>query len=271
MRHGGVRSGVAVAVAGTLLLAALSACGGADAGRSGGDGAAGPGGSAAPAGGAAESGARSGDGPSGGAGSGGSASSTPALTRIPDIGDRLHRRIPATSSQVLAVYGDGADSAESTVVLYGRRGAFWERVAGWPAHNGRKGWTPDHRLGDHRSPVGVFTLTAAGGVLADPGTRLPYTHSEDYAAPRWWDESHWHDFDYVIAIDYNRVPGTPPDDGEQPLGEEKGGGIWLHLDHGDGTSACVSLSKEAMEYLLLALDPERDPVVVMGDRAALKA
>ncbi|WP_460062130.1 L,D-transpeptidase family protein [Streptomyces sp. YKOK-I1] len=252
MRHGGVRSRVAAVVAGVLLLAALSACGGADTGRSGGSrAAAGPGGSAAPASGAP--------------------SRAPALTRIPDVGDRLHQRIPATSGQVLAVYGDGADSVESVAVLYARRGRVWERVRSWPAHNGKKGWTPDHRLGDNRSPVGVFTLTAAGGVLADPGTRLPYTHSEDYAAPRWWDESHWHDFDYVIAIDYNRVPGTPPDDGEQPLGEEKGGGIWLHLDHGNGTSACVSLSKEAMEYLLLSLDPEREPVVVMGDRDALKA
>ncbi|KUN78131.1 L,D-transpeptidase family protein [Streptomyces griseoruber] len=257
MRHGGVRSRAAATVAGVLLLAALSACGGTDTGRGGGSRAvAGPEGSAAPSS-AAESSAP--------------ASSAPAPTRIPDIGDRLHRRIPATSRQVLAVYGDGADSAEAVAVLYGKRGPVWERVRSWPAHNGRKGWTPDHRLGDNRSPVGVFTLTAAGGVLADPGTRLPYTRSEDYAAPRWWDESHWHDFDYVIAIDYNRVPGTPPDDGEQPLGEEKGGGIWLHLDHGDGTSACVSLSKEAMEYLLLALDPERDPVVVMGDRDALKA
>ncbi|WP_330350591.1 L,D-transpeptidase family protein [Streptomyces sp. NBC_00582] len=261
MRHGGVRSRATATVAGVLLLAALSACVGPDAGRGGGSGAAGAEGSAvgsptalsrAPAPGAA-------------------ASRAAAPTRIPDIGDRLHRRIPATSRQVLAVYGDGADSAESTAVLYTRRGPVWERVRRWPAHNGKKGWTPDHRLGDNRSPVGVFTLTAAGGVLDDPGTRLPYTRSEDYAAPRRWDASHWHDFDYVIAIDYNRVPGTPPDDGEQPWGEEKGGGIWLHLDHGDGTSACVSLSKEAMEFLLLTLDPEHDPVVVMGDRDALKA
>ncbi|MEU1181873.1 L,D-transpeptidase family protein [Streptomyces sp. NPDC005820] len=258
MRHGGVRSRVTATVTGVLLLAALSACGGAGTGRSGGNRAAGPEGGAAPSG-IAGSSARA------------STAPVPAPTRIPEIGDRLHQRIPATSRQVLAVYGDGADSAEAVAVLYGKRGQVWERVRSWPAHNGKKGWTPDHRLGDNRSPVGVFTLTAAGGVLADPGTRLPYTRSEDYAAPRWWDESHWHDFDYVIAIDYNRVPGTPPDDGEQPLGEEKGGGIWLHLDHGDGTSACVSLSKEAMEYLLLTLDPERDPVVVMGDREALKA
>lgn len=196
--------------------------------------------------------------------------SAPDPTRIPGVGDRLQRTIPTDTSQVLTVYGNGKDSPDSTAVLFAKSGNTWSRAASWPAHNGKLGWTTDHHLGDKRSPVGVFTLTAAGGVLDDPGTALPYSQDESYEAPRDWDESHWHDFDYVIAIDYNRVPGTPPDDAEQPEGEDKGGGIWLHLDHGSGTSACVSLSKEAMEYLLRTLDPARHPVVLMGDRADLK-
>lgn len=196
--------------------------------------------------------------------------SAPDPTRIPDVGDRLQRGIPTDTSQVLTVYGDDKDSPDSTAVLFTKSGNTWARAASWSAHNGKLGWTTDHHLGDKRSPVGVFTLTAAGGVLDDPGTALPYSQDESYEAPRDWDESHWHDFDYVIAIDYNRVPGTPPDDAEQPEGEDKGGGIWLHLDHGSGTSACVSLPKEAMEYLLRTLDPNRHPVVLMGDRADLK-
>lgn len=203
---------------------------------------------------------------------GGSKAARPARTtsgdptRVPDVGDRLQRRIPADSRQVVAVYGDGRNSANATVVLYTKDGTTWERTRSWPAHNGKKGWTTDHREGDKRSPVGVFTLTDAGGVLADPGAKLPYTRSASFAAPRSWAPSHWHDFDYVIAIDYNRVKGTPPNDPTRPEGEEKGGSIWLHLDHGSGTSACVSLSKPAMEYLLRTLDPDRHPVVVMGDR-----
>ncbi|MFF3331790.1 L,D-transpeptidase family protein [Streptomyces sp. NPDC002888] len=192
-------------------------------------------------------------------------------TRIPDVGDRLQHRIPADSRQVVAVYGDGRDSADSTVVLYTKDGTAWERARSWPAHNGKKGWTTDHHEGDNRSPVGVFTLSDAGGVLENPGAKLPYTRSAAFAAPRWWASSHWHDFDYVIAIDYNRVKGTPPNDGARPEGEERGGGIWLHMDHGSGTSACVSLSKSAMGYLLRTIDPGRHPVVVMGDRADLKA
>lgn len=241
MRPGGVRRTAAAGAACALLLTALSACGGGD---------------------------RTGPGAGGGRVAGTTAA---ASDRIPDVGDRLQRRIPAASRQVVAVYGDGKDSAEATVVLYTRHGRLWERVRGWPGHNGKNGWTRDHRLGDERSPVGVFTLSDAGGVLADPGTRLPYDRSDSYAAPRSWEPSHWHDFDYVVAIDYNRVAGNPPDDPTQPQGEEKGGGIWLHLDHGSGTSACVSVGRPAMEYLLRWLDPARHPVVLMGDRAALKS
>ncbi|GAB2851745.1 lipoprotein [Streptomyces deserti] len=191
-------------------------------------------------------------------------------TRIPGVGDRLQRRIPADSRQVVAVYGAGRNSADSTVVLYTKHGTTWHRTRSWPAHNGKRGWTTDHHEGDNRSPVGVFTLSDAGGVLPDPGAKLPYTRSAAFAAPRWWAKSYWHDFNYVIALDYNRVKGTPPNDPTRPEGQKKGGGIWLHMDHGSGTSACVSLSEAAMVYLLRTLDPGRHPVVVMGDRAELR-
>ncbi|MEU3890439.1 hypothetical protein [Streptomyces sp. NPDC029041] len=196
---------------------------------------------------------------------------TAAPTRIPGVGERLQRRIPPAARQVVAVYGDGKDSADSTVVLYTKHGSTWQRERGWAGHNGKKGWTTDHHEDDDRSPVGVFTLSDAGGVLPDPGSGLPYTRSAAFAAPRWWPKSYWHDFDYVIAIDYNRVKGTPPNDQTRPEGEKKGGGIWLHMDHGSGTSACVSVPKPAMRYLLRTLDPRQRPVVVMGDRSDLAA
>ncbi|MEU1436697.1 L,D-transpeptidase family protein [Streptomyces sp. NPDC005786] len=196
---------------------------------------------------------------------------TTDLKRIPDVGDRLRSKIPDDSRQVVAVYGAGRNAPDSTVVLYTRTGSTWDRTAGWKAHNGRKGWTTNHHEDDKRSPVGVFTLTDAGGALPDPGARLPYSESAAIQAPRYWAKPYWHDFDYVIAIDYNRVKGTAPNDPTRPEGQSKGGSIWLHMDHGSGTSACVSLPKEAMVKLLRTLDPKQHPVVVMGDRASLKA
>ncbi|MGW3910380.1 L,D-transpeptidase family protein [Streptomyces sp. NPDC005070] len=249
-KNGAMRTGLAAMVCGAVVLA-LSACGGAEGDSGNGSGAKGHSGSRGEV----------------------ARTSAPAVdpTRIPDVGDRLQRQIPSDSRQVLAVYGEGEDSADSTAVLYTKSGTAWEKTSVWAAHNGKKGWTTDHHEDDKRSPVGVFTLSDAGGVLDDPGALLPYTQSETYQAPHDWPESYWHDFDYVIAIDYNRLEGNPPDDPTRPWGDDKGGGIWLHMDHGSGTSACVSLPKEGMEYLLRTLDPRQHPVVVMGDKADLKA
>ncbi|RRQ76469.1 hypothetical protein CQW39_21750 [Streptomyces griseofuscus] len=235
------------AALGTLLLTTLSACGTASSGSAPGH-----------------------HGPAASTASG--SAPAPDPVRVPGVGRRLYARIPAQSRQVVAVYGKGRESAESEVVLYVRQGGGWHREGSWAAHNGRRGWTLDHHEDDKRSPVGVFTLSAAGGTFADPGSKLPYDHNTyAYASPKEWPEAYQHDFGYVIAIDYNRVPGTPPRDGARPLGAAKGGGIWLHLDHGSGTSACVSMPKSAMVTLLRTLDPARHPVVVMGDRADLGA
>ncbi|MEU5013038.1 hypothetical protein AB0G35_22605 [Streptomyces sp. NPDC021749] len=246
-RAGGVMRRAAVAAAGLVLLAGCGGGNGHD-GKDDGEG----------------KGERPG-GPARGA------SATTHLKHIPGIGAALRSRIPAGSGQVVAVYGKAADSADATVVLYEKGPKGWDRKGSWPAHNGRRGWTTDHHEDDKRSPVGVFTLTDAGGVLADPGAKLPYTHSTAFTPPSYWSKNTRHDFDYVIAINYNRVKGTSPLDPTRPQGQSKGGGVWLHLDHGSGTSACVSVSKAAMQTLLRALDPARQPVVVMGDTAHLSA
>ncbi|MCM2579556.1 L,D-transpeptidase family protein [Streptomyces sp. MTZ3.1] len=208
-------------------------------------------------------------------GSGVHTTRTPApgtdLKRIPGVRAGLLAHIPETSRQVVTVHGEGVNSADSRVSLYTRHGDTWDRTRTWAAHNGKRGWTTRHREGDKRSPVGVFGLSDAGGVLAPPsGTGLPYHRSGGFAAPRSWPRTHWHDFDYVIAIDYNRVTGRSPADPARPQGQERGGSIWLHLDHGSGTSGCVSLSKPAMTYLLRTLEPAAKPVVVMGDGKHLR-
>nr|WP_241670838.1 hypothetical protein [Streptomyces lavendulae] len=190
-----------------------------------------------------------------------------AVPRLPGIGRRMSQRVPADSRQAVVVYGDDHDSAESTVVLYERQGGTWKLSGTWPAHNGRQGWTTDHQLDDERSPIGAFSLTDAGGSLEDPGSRLPYWYDDNaFASMQEEGDEHAHDFDYVIAIDYNRLKGVAPFDWNRPQGVEKGGGIWLHLDHGDGTSACVTVPESGMKTLLHTLNPRLHPVVVMGDR-----
>ncbi|MHB9864046.1 L,D-transpeptidase family protein [Streptomyces sp. YIM S03343] len=190
---------------------------------------------------------------------------------IPGLGPETLARIPGSARQVVLVTGRGSNSSRSTVVLYERTGADWQVGPAWPARNALKGWTGHHMVGDLRSPTGVYTLSDASGLLPDPGTRLPYTRSTGFDSPGTGFEGEplTGAFDYVIAIDYNRVPGTSPFDWTRPLGSQRGGGIWLHVDHGGPTHGCVGIAERHMKDLLLALDPARHPVVVMGDSAYL--
>ncbi|MER5914392.1 L,D-transpeptidase family protein [Streptomyces sp. NPDC001982] len=195
-----------------------------------------------------------------------------APQRIPGLGPVTADAIPGRARQAVVVTGRGKDSPRSTVVLYERTALGWQAGPDWPAHNALRGWSDRHTAGDLRSPTGVYTLSDAGGLLRDPGTRLPYHHSGGFASPGTGFEGEplAGSFDYVIAIDYNREPGTSPLDWTRPLGAKRGGGIWLHVDHGGPTHGCVSIAKAHMKHLLRTLDPDRHPVVVMGyaDRLA---
>ncbi|KUN19987.1 hypothetical protein AQJ23_36715 [Streptomyces antibioticus] len=194
-----------------------------------------------------------------------------APQQLPGLGPKTWAKVPGDARQAVVVTGRGKNSPRSTVVLYERTDAGWEAGAAWPAHNALRGWTDDHHAGDLRSPVGVFGLTDAGGLLRDPGTRLPYDRGGGFTATGTGFEGEplAGSFDYVVAINYNREPGTSPLDWTRPLGAGRGGGIWLHVDHGGPTHGCVSIAEKHMKQLLRALDPARHPVVVMGDAHSL--
>ena len=199
-------------------------------------------------------------------------SADPLPTAIPGLGPRTRAAIPAGSSQVLVAAGKARNSSASLVTLWSRqKDGRWHPGPTWAGHNAKDGWTRNHHAGDLRSPIGVFTLHDAGGFDTDPGSKLPYDHSSAFHAGGVGFDGETLDeaFDYVIAIDYNRVPGTSPLDGTQPLGEERGGGIWVHVDHGGPTHGCISVAAPHMVTLLRTLLPADHPVIVMGDGGSL--
>ncbi|MFD9355642.1 hypothetical protein [Streptomyces sp. NPDC060031] len=192
-----------------------------------------------------------------------------ALQGLPGLSEQTRARIPAESRQLVLVTGEAMDSSRSTVALYTRPapGADWVKGDSWPARNGAKGWSTERTYGDLTSPQGVFALTDAGGLLAKPpGTRFPYDRSGSFVASGRGveGESLAGSFDYVVAIDFNRKPGTSPLDPTKPDGERKGGNIWLHVDHDGPSQGCVGIPKEAMKKVLETLDPAAKPVIAMG-------
>ncbi|MFB8237689.1 L,D-transpeptidase family protein [Kitasatospora purpeofusca] len=197
-----------------------------------------------------------------------------SVAAIPGLGATFAGRIPAGTNQVVLASGEGKDTNRSTVTLWTRTGeGRWLAGETWQGHNAFKGWTTDHNEGDLRSPIGVFSLTDAGGRKADPGSKLPYDRDSNFVVSGrgFAGEQLAGSFDYVIAIDYNRVPGNSPLDPRRPNGSTKGGGIWIHVDHGGPTHGCVSVPEDKMAELIRTLDPAARPVIVMGDAGSLAA
>jgi L,D-peptidoglycan transpeptidase YkuD (ErfK/YbiS/YcfS/YnhG family) len=201
----------------------------------------------------------------------GTTAASPLPAVLPGLGPDTLARVPADADQVLVVTGTGVRATTATAVLFQRSVDGWAAGPSWPAHAGDTGWTARHTNDDLSTPIGVFTLTDAGGLLADPGSKLPYHQGPGFTSHGigFDGESLAHAFDYVIAINYNRVPGRNPLDWTMPEGQRRGGHIWLHVDHGGPTHGCVSLPAPDLVTLLRTLDPARHPVIVMGDRASL--
>ncbi len=197
---------------------------------------------------------------------------TTAAPRALPLGARTLSTIAGRTSQVVVVRGAGTGSSAATVELYERVDADWARVARWQGHVGKEGWATRHVEGDLKTPVGTFTLSDAGGRKPNPGSDLPYHRSTAFEPPPrqpGFGDSMADAFDYVIAVDYNRVAGKSPLDSARPLGTGRGGGIWLHVDHDGPTHGCVSIPQAGVRYLLLHLKVESHPVVVMGPAAQL--
>ena len=150
-------------------------------------------------------------------------------------------------------------------------GATWRRTRSWEAHNGKKGWTTDHREGDKRSPVGVFTLTDAGGVLRRPGCQAPVQPSrrrsgaallaEDALARLRLRHRHRLQPRQGHFADRPHAPAGPVE-GRQHLAahgpRQRHLGLCEPVQVGHGVPAAHP-------------GPGKHPVVVMGDKAALAA
>ncbi|MFG2917367.1 L,D-transpeptidase family protein [Kitasatospora sp. NPDC048298] len=197
-----------------------------------------------------------------------------SVAAIPGLGATFTAKIPAVTTQVVVASGQDKNTDKNTVTLWTRTPeGRWLAGETWQGHNGKNGWTADHNEGDLRSPIGVFGLTDAGGRKADPGSKIPYDKDPSFvvSGTGFFGDQLEGSFDYVVAINYNRVAGKSPLDPRRPMGPKKGGGIWLHVDHDGPTHGCVSIPEDKMAQLIRTLDPAAHPVIVMGDAPTLAA
>jgi len=153
---------------------------------------------------------------------------------------------------------------ENTFSRWEKSGGCWVQLSSWWSLNGFKGWHERPWTGSLRSPIGVFSLTDAGGRLRNPGTAMRYHYGpKKYERGGYKISYPVQLYNYVIAINYNRRIGKPPRNTNQP-DRTTGSGYWIHQRGLGSTRGCVSLTKSQLVTTLRWMQPTALPHIIMG-------
>jgi L,D-peptidoglycan transpeptidase YkuD (ErfK/YbiS/YcfS/YnhG family) len=195
-----------------------------------------------------------------------------------------------TSTQVVVATSPTWSSTSGTLSVYEKKantaGTGWCLVLGpYRARFGYSGLVPgqERRKNSGTTPAGTYLLPKAFGLNKDPGTALPYTHSDsnDYWAldPAYpWTFNTYrfngvhkfrasqaeHIAHFSVQYRYAAVIGfNLPSPGHR-ADRVLGGAIFLHVNGSGATAGCVSVSQSAMVKILRRLDPDRKPTIVIS-------
>ncbi len=180
----------------------------------------------------------------------------------------------------------------------------WEQVVAPIAS--RVGWNGVRRAANRQqntgtTPAGTFDLLRGFGLARPSGVDLPYRRVDkndwwpyDPADPKtynvlqpqrmqhakWrpeWAErlkSYSTQYRYAVVLDYNLPSGIVWRRGERiatnKADTSAGGGIFLHVNGTGATAGCISISRDQMRHVLKWLDPDLDPVIVIGPREVIE-
>lgn len=185
-----------------------------------------------------------------------------------------------SADQVIVVVGSGMDSSRIHVAYFKKsEDGDWNEEFYVSGYCGYNGMASNKKEGDRRTPVGTYGFTRAFGILADPGSILPYKQLDE--SDYWVDDSSskyynqmvstkttpatWKSaehlirvnpcYNYSLALDYNSecVPG-------------KGSAIFLHGLHPTKTwtEGCIAIPEENVKTLVQQVDADTRIVVVSG-------
>ena len=193
------------------------------------------------------------------------------------------------NQQIILVSSEKPGDVAALMYTFKKDGDEWKPAhAPMSASGGKLGFAPfdEKREGDKRAPTGIFSIERTFGYGKKAKTRMPYTpvteldywiddaDSPDYNkwvtldAPQPKEIKHNeplkrddHLYRYAIVVEYNvdRIPG-------------KGSAIFIHWERSPGayTSGCIATSKENMLSLFKWLDPDKKPLIIMGNEQELR-
>lgn len=191
-------------------------------------------------------------------------------------------RLPLGVRQVLLVKESSPGSATARLTIWEYRNNSWHQpIDGFKVMIGKNGFAApgQKREGDGKSPSGIYDLGMAFGYPAAANTAMSYRQAteddywvDDPSAP---DYNHWvHGlpkassyermkrkddmYKYGLVVEYNTKPVVP----------FLGSAIFVHIWRGPDipTIGCVAMPEESLVNILAWLDPEKKPVIIMGEQ-----
>ncbi|MCW2869132.1 MAG: Secreted protein [Streptomyces oryziradicis] len=201
----------------------------------------------------------------------------------PAVSEPLPARMADTGGgdQLITAEAPGKDSTTGEVIWWENAGGTWSRIGSAEARFGANGLTEGRtrEQGTSTTPTGLYDLPFAFGADRAPaGTGVAY---RKVTKKSWWCEDN-------ASTSYNRwVNGLPEDcaaeESEHLIGypeqyrwalvigfnyhkrvENRGAGIFLHVNGRGTTAGCVSVPASAMRRILQWADPDSAPYIAIG-------
>lgn len=189
------------------------------------------------------------------------------------VPEKYQDQMPDNARQLAVVRYKGNSRGRFRFYVKNKKGV-WKKKIACPAWLGRNGIGKEEE-GDGRTPSGLYSLDQGFGLLADPGTKMPYIKVN---SRHYWctdPESGYYNqlirrdetghscggehliayrgvYDYAVSVGYNkeRTPG-------------KGSAIFLHCSGNRATAGCMAIPKKYMKKTLKKLDPSASPQILI--------
>jgi len=189
--------------------------------------------------------------------------------------------LPDSVNQFVLVYADHSGEAQASLIALESNNGKWEVAIGPVAAGiGENGFAaPGQKVeGDGKSPTGRFRLGQLFTYENEVDTKMPFMQST--SEDKWIDDPDSPDYNrhvrgetsaksyenlkltsnaykYCMVIEYNT----------NPVVKGKGSAIFFHLRNSEmGTTAgCVAISEPDILQILKWLDPDKHPMILMGN------
>ncbi|MEN8905275.1 MAG: stalk domain-containing protein [Clostridiales bacterium] len=180
------------------------------------------------------------------------------------------------------IYVEKEKTTRSSLTAYEFNNKVWNDVKkSEPCYIGKNGFSLDKSEGDKKTPAGIFLLGFAFGIGSDIDTKLEYrktngnqywvddpksvlynTWQEGSVNERWKSAENLYisAYNYAVVIEYNTKDRIP----------YKGSAIFLHVTSNKPTLGCISVNEEVLKSIINWLDPNKNPVIIMGNRKMIE-